>query len=206
VKQGDFLTSLFAEVSTRINVRARFQPCHKTKLHHPHCHPDRSKPIFSSHPTSCWMVGSRGGGISLKFSPPPCAFSALHAPTSGPGFNRAATENTPPVIPNLVRLLNEVRNLLFHCTSQAMNLFPSHVSENESAFQFFPCSGEFISPSFFSSLLLCRQFKLVIPTEASQFFLPIQLPVGWLARAVEGSLFRSDRRKNVLRNTRIKIP
>src|SRR5260370_960723 len=32
------------------------------------CHPDRSNPIFSSHLTSCEMVGLRSGGTSLLFS------------------------------------------------------------------------------------------------------------------------------------------
>src|SRR5260370_6043232 len=31
------------------------------------CHPDRSNPIFSSHLTSCEMVGLRSGGTSLLF-------------------------------------------------------------------------------------------------------------------------------------------
>jgi len=53
-------------------------------------------------------------------------------------------------------------------------------------------------------LTFAAHYKTVIPTGASQFSLPIQLPVGWLACVVEGPLLGcvSIKRAHVTRSTR----
>ena len=87
------------------------------------CHPDRSNPTFSSHLTSCEMVGLRSGGTSLFFSfheglpqarfgslglrvacsvwdpAPTAAAKWASAPASTPGKNSAPTTSSPSTSP-----------------------------------------------------------------------------------------------------------